>query len=312
MTATTEPPAPTPSPGAALLSRSVHGRRRAANLASTIWMWGAMLIALVPLGLVVFTLLQKGLAIFSWEFLTADIPASSRREGPGMGPAVVGTLLITFFAAVMAVPLGILGAIYLNEYGGRGRLAGIIRFMSDVMTGVPSIVMGLFVYTVWVLNFGLSGFAGSLALACLMLPIVIRSTEEMLKLVPNELREASYALGNSKWRTILTVVLPAALAGITAGVMLAVARAAGETAPLLFTIGVIAELPGGIVPTLEQYFGSAFTALSTQIFTNAQTPFVGAQERAWGAALTLVLLVFVLTTLARFISSRFSIQGSHT
>ncbi|MEZ5145251.1 MAG: phosphate ABC transporter permease PstA [Acidimicrobiales bacterium] len=303
---------PPNGPGTALLQRSVHGKRRAKNTAATVWMWLSLLLALVPLGLVLFTLIQKGLGIFSWSFLTEDIPASSRRVGPGMGPAVVGTILVTFFAAALAVPLGILGAIYLNEYGGKGRTAALVRFMADVMTGVPSIVMGLFIYTVWVLNFGLSGFAGSLALACLMLPIVIRSTEEMLKLVPNELREASYALGNTKWRTILTVVLPAALPGITAGVMLAVARAAGETAPLLFTIGVIAEMPGGIGATVNEFFQGPFTALSTQIFTNAQTPYPGAQERAWGAAFTLVLIVFVLTTLARFISSRFSIQGSAT
>jgi len=311
MTVTTERPRPA-DPGAALLQRSVHGRRRAKNGAATVWMWGSLLVALVPLGLVLFTLVQRGAAVFGWDFLTADIPASGRRVGPGMGPAVVGTLLVTFFASLLAVPLGILGAIYLNEYGGRGIMARLVRFMADVMTGVPSIVMGLFIYTVWVLNFGLSGFAGSLALACLMLPIVIRSTEEMLKLVPNELREASYALGNSKWRTILTVVLPASLPGITAGVMLAVARAAGETAPLLFTIGVIAEMPGGFATTVNEFFQGPFTALSTQIFSNAQTPYVGAQERAWGAAFTLVLIVFVLTTVARVISSRFSIKSSAT
>ncbi len=299
-------------PGLLLLERSVTGRRRLKDGLATIWMWGSLLLALIPLGLVLFTLVQKGMAVFGWDFLTADIPASSRRTGPGMGPAVLGTILVTFFAALLAVPLGILGAIYLNEYGGRGAMARTVRFMADVMTGVPSIVIGLFVYTVWVLNFGLSGFAGSIALACLMLPIVIRSTEEMLKLVPNELREASYALGNSKWRTIVTVVLPASLPGITAGVMLAVARAAGETAPLLFTIGVISEMPGGLLTSVNEFFQGPFTALSTQIFTNAQTPFAGAQQRAWGAALTLVLIVFVLTTVARVISSRFSITSSST
>ena len=136
----------------------------------------------------------------------------------------------------MAVPLGILGAIYLNEYGGNNWLAKFIGFMADVMTGVPSIIMGLFIFTIWVLHFGFSGLAGALALGCLMLPIVIRSTEEMLKLVPDELRDGSYALGASKARVTLTVVLPAALGGIVSGVLLAVARAAGETAPLLFTI----------------------------------------------------------------------------
>jgi phosphate transport system permease protein len=214
-----------------------------------------------------------------------------------MGPAIVGTLLITAGAAVMAVPLGILGAIYLHEYGGGGRLAGVIRTMADVMTGVPSIVMGLFVYSTWTLAFGLNGFGGSLALACLMLPIVIRSTEEMLRLVPDELRQGSYALGNRKWRTIVTVVLPSAFGGIVSGVMLAIARAAGETAPLIFTIGAARKL------NLDLFDGP-MNALSVQIFKNAQSSFPAATERAWGAALTLIAIVFVLTVLARVVSAR--------
>ena len=214
-----------------------------------------------------------------------------------MGPAIVGTLLITLAAAVMAVPLGVLGAIYLHEYGGRGRVARVVRFMADVMTGVPSIVMGLFVYTIWTVSMGLSGFGGALALGCLMLPIIIRTTEEMLRLVPDELRQASYALGNRKWRTIVTVVLPAAFGGITSGVMLAIARAAGETAPLVFTIGAARNLNLNI-------FDGPTTALSVQIFGNAQTPFEAAQARAWGAALTLVAIVFILTILARVVAAR--------
>jgi ABC-type molybdate transport system permease subunit len=148
--------------------------------------------------------------------------------------------VITGVAALMAIPLGVLAAVYLNEYGRQNRLAKVIRFMADVMTGVPSIVMGLFVATIWVsagLHYGYSGFAGSLALGALMLPIVIRSCEEMLKLVPNDLRQASDALGARRWRTVLSVVIPASLPGIVSGAMLAVARAAGETAPLLLTIG---------------------------------------------------------------------------
>ncbi len=280
------------------LATVVSRSRRITNAVATVGMWLAMAVALVPLVLVMWHLVRRGLGVFSWSFLTEDIPATSRTRGPGMGPAVIGTLLITAVAALLAVPLGILGAIYLHEYGGRSRLASVIRFMTDVMTGVPSIVMGLFIYTIWVLRFGLSGFAGSLALACLMLPIVIRSTEEMLRLVPDELRQGSYALGSTKWRTIASVVLPAALPGITSGVMLAIARAAGETAPLLFCIGVISE------PNLNVFEGPN-TALSAQIFSNAQTPFVGAQERAWGAAFTLVFLVFLLTIAARLVSARF-------
>jgi phosphate transport system permease protein len=217
-----------------------------------------------------------------------------------MGPAIVGTLVITGVATLMAVPLGILAAVYLNEYGKNNRLATVIRTMADVMTGVPSIVMGLFIYTIWVLQFGYSGFAGALALACLMLPIVIRSAEEILRLVPAGLREASLALGASRARTIVTVVLPAAVSGIVSGSLLAVARAAGETAPLLFTIGAARNRNWHI-------FSGANTALSAQIFRNAQLPFAGAQDRAWGAALTLIVLVVVLTVLARIVTKRFSV-----
>ena len=165
-----------------------------------------------------------------------------------MGPAIVGTLMITGMATLIAVPLGVMGAIYLHEYGGQCTFARLVRFMAMVMTGVPSIVMGLFIYVVWTLNFKLQGFGGALALACLMLPIVINASEQMLKLVPNELREASYALGATKARTVLTIVLPAASSGIVSGSLLAVARAAGETAPLLFTIGAARVLNTQPVP----------------------------------------------------------------
>jgi phosphate transport system permease protein len=219
-----------------------------------------------------------------------------------MGPAVVGTILTTGVASVMAIPLGIMAAIYLNEYGGNGLLARVIRFFADVMTGVPSIVMGLFVASIWVVRFGTSGvtgFAGSLALGCLMLPIVIRATEEMLRLVPTELRSGSLALGASQARTVLTVVLPEAFPGILSGVLLAVARAAGETAPLLFTIGAATT-------TNRNPFKGPNTALSAQIFTNAQQPFAGAQERAWGAALTLIVITFVLLVVSRLAAARFN------
>jgi phosphate transport system permease protein len=245
--------------------------------------------------------IQKGAQAISWGWFTDDIP-SVRRSGPGMGPAVVGTILTTGLATLMAVPLGILGAVYLHEYGKTGRLATVLRFFADVMTGVPSIIMGLFIFTIWVVRFGVDGvnaFAGALALGCLMLPIVIRSTEEMLKLVPNDLREASLALGSSQSRTILTVVLPAALPGIVSGVLLAVARAAGETAPLLFTIGAATTINWNP-------FSGPNTALSVQIFSNAQQPFAGAQERAWGAALTLIAMTFILLVLSRIVAARFN------
>jgi len=283
------------------LAGTISGRRRAGNRIAIISIWMAVLVAAVPLGFVVAYLVQKGASVISWDFLTGDIPISSRLRGPGMGPAVLGTLLTTGGATVMAVPLGLLAAIYLNEYGHRGRLASVIRFLSDVMAGVPSIVMGLFIYTIWVLRYGQTGFAGALALACLMLPIVIRSAETALGLVPNELREASAALGARTSRTILTVVIPAALPGIVSGALLAVARAAGETAPLLFTIGTVTS------PNRHLFSGTN-TALSAQIFANARQPFEGAIDRAWGAALTLIVLVFIMTAIARVVARRFTVR----
>jgi phosphate transport system permease protein len=259
----------------------------------------AFLVALVPLVAVVLYVIQQGADQLNWAFLTDPIPID-RAFGPGMGPAVVGTLIITGAAALMAIPIGILGGIYLNEYGGRNILARVVRFLSEVMTGVPSIVMGLFIYTFVVLQTGEpNAFAGALALACLMLPIVIRTTDQMLLLVPSELREGSYALGSRKARTIRTVVLPNAAPGIISGALLAVARAAGETAPLIFTIGIVSE-------TNWSLFNGPNTALSAQIYRNALSPYPGAQERAWGAALTLILIVFIFTVLARLVTAFFS------
>jgi len=259
----------------------------------------AVALPLVAVAVAVFSRgLRVVLAGFPAFFVKA-IPVVARRPGPGMGPAIFGTLLSTGAATAIAVPLGVLGAVYLHEYGGKKRFARLVRFMATVMTGVPSIVMGLFVYLTWTLRFGYSAFGAALALACLMLPVVIGASEQMLRLVPNHLREASYALGTSKSRTILTVVLPAALPGIVSGSLLAVARAAGETAPLLFSIGAATAYN----PNL---FRQANTALSIQIFSNATSSFVAAQDRAWGAALTLVLLTFVITLIARLVTARFA------
>jgi phosphate transport system permease protein len=281
--------------------REAGGWRRAKNQIATFVMWAAFIAVMIPLVFVLYTVISKGVKAISWQFLTnSTIPQNVSPLGVGgMGAAVVGTLEITGFAAVMAIPLGVLGAVYISEYGGKGWLAALIAFMSDVMTGVPSIVMGLFIFTIWVLHFGYSGLAGSFALACLMLPIVIRSTYEMLLLVPNELREASYALGATKARVTLTVVLPAAVGGIVSGALLAVARAAGETAPLLFVIL-------SVEATNTNLFSGANTALSTQIFVNAQSPYVGAQARAWGAALTLIVISFALMLIARVTTARFT------
>ncbi len=287
-----------------LTTSSISPRRRLGNAAATALIILMVFVAAVPLVLLMVYVVRKGASVVNYKFLTKPIPPPLRK-GPGMGPAVVGTIVITFWATVLAVPLGILGAVYVTEYGAGNRLARVVRFMSDVMAGVPSVVMGLFIFTAFTLKtHKLTGFGGSLALACLMLPIVIRSTESMLSLVPRELREASYALGTSKSRTVLTVVIPAALPGITSGCLLAVARAAGETAPLLFTIGTI-QLHAN-----WNAFKGSNTTLSAQIFANAQQPFAGAQARAWGAALTLIVMVLALTVAARVVASRLSVKTS--
>ena len=260
----------------------------------------SFVVVIIPLGFVLFTVIAKGASVISWSFLTSAIPVNvSPANVGGLGPAVVGTLEITGLATVMAVPLGVLGAVYLNEYGGNRPLARLIGFMADVMTGVPSIVMGLFIFSIWVLHFGFSGLAGAFALGCLMLPIVIRSSYEMLRLVPDALREGAYAIGATKARVTVTVVLPAALGGIVSGALLAVARAAGETAPLLFTILTVTTVNTDV-------FSGADTALPSQIFSNASSPYVGAQARGWGAALTLIAIAFILMIVARFVTARFA------
>ncbi len=296
--------APATAQGRTSITRSsISGGRRARDAFATFLIYAALGFALVPLAFILYYVVAKGLGVVDSGFLTEELPAQVRRARGGIGPAIAGTLLITGFATVLAVPLGILAAVYLHEYGGSSPLAAVIRFLSNVMAGVPSIVMGLFVFTIFVLRRGedgLSGLAGGLALACLMLPIVIRATEGMLRLVPGELREAAYALGTSKSRTIVTVVLPAALPGITSGALLAVARAAGETAPLLFTIGASRQYNW----SLE----GPNAALSTQIFSNAQTGFPAAIDRAWGAALTLIVLVLLLSTVARIVAARFTVR----
>jgi phosphate transport system permease protein len=281
--------------------REPAGWRRTKNRIATVVMWSAFAVTLIPLGFVLYTVISKGASVISWSFLTkGPIPPNVMPLGQGgMGPAVIGTLEITGFAALMAIPLGVLGAVYINEYGGNRPLSRVIAFMADVMTGVPSIVMGLFIFTIWVLHFGYSGLAGAFALGCLMLPIVIRSSYEMLKLVPDSLREASYALGATKARVTLTVVLPAAVGGIVSGALLAIARAAGETAPLLFTILTVEA-------TNTNLFSGANTALSAQIFVNAESPYVGAESRAWGAALTLIAMAFILMFVARILTARFT------
>ncbi|MFO1539166.1 MAG: phosphate ABC transporter permease PstA [Chloroflexota bacterium] len=284
--------------GSVLQPRKGTGLRRFKSAFATVAIVGAFVAAAIPLVALVYYVAREGLKVFSWEFLTTDLPFSQRSVEGGIYPAIIGTIIITVGATLIAVPLGVMGGIYLNEYGARSRFAALVRFLSEILTGVPSIVMGLFIYTFWVLPRGADGFsalAGSLALGALMLPVVIRTSEEMLKLVPHELREGSLALGSRKSRTIRTVVLPHAAPGIVSGSLLAVARAAGETAPLLFVIGATNLVNW-------DWLSGSNTALSVQIFGNAASPFIPAQERAFGAAFTLILIVVLATAIARIVT----------
>jgi phosphate transport system permease protein len=274
--------------------------RRTKNRIATVLMVLSFVLVIIPLGFVLFIVIAKGASVISWSFLTSAIPVNvaPANEG-GIGPAIVGTIEIVALATVLAVPLGVLAAVYLNEYGDNKFLARLIGFMADVMTGVPSIIMGLFIFSIWVLHFGYSGLAGAFALGALMLPIVIRSSHEMLKLVPNSLRDGAYAIGATKARVTVTVVLPAAVGGIVSGALLAVARAAGETAPLLFTILTVTSVNANV-------FNGPNTSLPSQIFSNASSPYVGAQARGWGTALTLIAIAFILMIVARFITARYA------
>jgi phosphate transport system permease protein len=282
---------------------SISGRRRRKNIVMTMLMALAVIVVGFVVLLVLITVVTKGWSIVSGAFpkwFTKDIQLSPRRPGPGMKAAIIGTAVITVMATLIAVPLGILGAVYLNEYGRTSMFARLLRFLTNVMAGVPSIVMGLFIYVFWVVPRGingLNGFSGALALACLMLPIVVRSSEEMLRLVPQNLRDASYALGGTTSGTTVRVVLPTAAPGVISGCLLAIARAAGETAPLIFTIGAAKA-------TNWNVFKGTNTSLSMQIYGNAKESFGNAQERAWGAALTLIALAFLFTVLARVLSAR--------
>ncbi len=285
-------------------SRVVEGGRKAVDRLVTGLIWAAFGLALLPLGSLVWTVVENGAPAISPSFFTNSM-FSVVGEGGGIYHAIVGTIIVTLWATAISVPVGVMAAIYLIEYG-RGRaLARVITFLVDVMTGIPSIVAGLFAYALFVIFFGPGvrmGFGGSIALSVLMIPIVVRSTEEMLKLVPDELREASYALGVPKWRTITKVVLPTSLAGIVTGVTLAVARVAGETAPLLIIAG---DTDG----TNFNAFHERMATLPVFIYYSYTQPGIPPEfgrERAWGAALVLIAIVMGLNLLARAISRWFT------
>jgi phosphate transport system permease protein len=290
-----------------LASRIVEGRRKATDRLATILVTSAFLVALAPLVSVVATVLANGIARFDVQFFTYSMRGVVG-EGGGAYHAIVGTLLITAIAAVMSIPVGLLTAVYLVEYG-RGRLARAITFFVDVMTGIPSIVAGLFAFAFFALFFGPGvrmGFMGSVALSVLMIPVVVRSTEEMLKIVPNELREAAYALGVPKWRTILKVVIPTSVAGIASGITLAIARVIGETAPLLIAVGITTGV--NLNP-----FDSRMATLPVFSYYSYVAPGVPREpfiDRAWTAALVLIVIVMVLNLLARLIARLFAPKGA--
>jgi phosphate transport system permease protein len=261
-------------------------------------MWLAFLVALVPLAWILWTVVSQGIHLLldSQWWTNSQKGITSRREGGGAVHAIQGTLIQAAVTAMVSVPIGVMTAIYLVEYG-RGRLAKVVSFMVDILTGVPSIVAGLFVYAVWVTTLGLQrvGFAVCLSLVLLMVPVVVRSTEEMLKLVPNEVREAAYALGAPKWRTIGRVVLPTAFSGIVTGVLLGLARVMGETAPLL----VLGPYTKSIATDL---FGGSMATLPTMVNQDRTESLQPAVDRVWAAALTLILLVLLLNLAGRVVA----------
>jgi phosphate transport system permease protein len=260
---------------------------------------GATLLALVPLILVVYYLLKQGLGAISWDFFTTDPSGRFLGDPGGIKSAIIGTILIVLLATAIAIPLGVGVALYLVEYGKKSAFANVVRYFIDVMTGVPSIVFGLFIYIVLVVSGfagSFAGWKGSIALALLMLPVVTRSSEVVLNLVPSSLREAALALGAPRWRVIFSVVLPTALPGILTGALLAVARGAGETAPLLFTAFAVNATTWNL--------GEQMNSLPIQIFNDVRQPQANIVERAWGSALTLVLMILLLTLVARTVQRR--------
>ncbi|MCB0829428.1 MAG: phosphate ABC transporter permease PstA [Solirubrobacterales bacterium] len=286
-------------------SLAVEGRRRALDRVMTVVIVDIFILALVPLGSLIYTVVKEGTARFDGEFLTSTM-RGVLADGGGALHAAMGTFIITAFATLAAVPVGVMAAIYLVEYG-KGRLKRAITFFVDVMMGIPSIVAGLFAFALFSIFLGPGirlGIMGSVALMVLMIPIVIRSAEEMLRVVPDSLREASFALGVPKWITVLRVVLPTALAGIVTGVMLSIARVIGETAPLLITTGSVDSM------NLDPFNGR-MANLPVYVYEQYKFPGVPPEayiERAWAGALLLIIIVMVLFLAARLIARRYGVE----
>lgn len=303
-------------------ARSVEGGRKATDRLFRYLVWGAFIIALLPLVSVLWTVLEKGIpGLFTPGFLTTSMNGVSgladKKAMSGAGPvlggayhALMGTVIITFWATLISVPIGLLTAVYLVEYGRGNRLSRGITFFVDVMTGIPSIVAGLFAAALFAVLLGPGtrmGIVAAVALSVLMIPVVVRSTEEMLRVVPNELREASYALGVRKWRTIMKVVMPTAISGIASGVTLAIARVIGETAPILVTAGITSRINANA-------FNDWMASLPVYIYSLIQNPLNPSyadpsSQRAWGAALLLILLVMLLNLASRMIAKYFAPKG---
>ncbi|WP_022894101.1 phosphate ABC transporter permease PstA [Agromyces subbeticus] len=286
-----------------LFSTLVEGRRRAMDRLVTALVTGAFLLAMIPLVSLAITVITLGAARFDADFFSMSM-RNVTGEGGGALHAIIGTLFITGAAAIISIPVGLMTSIYLVEYG-RGRLARGITFFVDVMTGIPSIVAGLFAYSLFAIFLGpgtRTGIAGAVALSLLMIPVVVRSSEEMLRLVPNELREAAFALGVPKWLTIVKVVLPTSIAGITTGIMLSIARVIGETAPLLIAAGFTASVNYNL-------FSDRMQSLPVYVYTqyaNQGNPPEAFLDRAWAAALTLILIVMALNLIARLVARFFA------
>ncbi|MBV9196761.1 MAG: phosphate ABC transporter permease PstA [Solirubrobacterales bacterium] len=277
----------------------VSARRRRTDKLMRGLLTAAAVIALVPLVLVVYYLLYRGLGSWSGQFFTSDPNGNFLGYPGGIRSALVGTLEIVALATLIAVPIGVGVALYLTEYGKQSPFANLVRYFVDVMTGVPSIVFGLFIYIVLVLAHvggGFTAWKGSIALSLLMLPVVVRASEVVLLLVPASLREAALALGAPRWRVVTRVVLPTARSGLLTGSLLAVARGMGETAPLLFTTA------GAFGLTFS--LGAQMNALPIQIYQDIQSPRAQVIDRAWGAALALVVLVLIFNVIARAFSRR--------
>lgn len=282
----------------------IGGSRKAVDKVTTVIIYFCMLLALVPLVWVLYEVVSRGLPMVMsaewWTMSQRGVTAGS--SSGGVAHAIIGTLVQAAVTAVITVPFGIFVAIYLVEYAGNSRLGKLTTFMVDILSGVPSIVASLFIYSMWVVMFGMnrSGFAVSLALVLLMLPIVVRNTEEMLRVVPHDLREASYALGVPKWKTIVRIVLPTALSGIVSGVMLSVARVMGESAPMLILVAtsrIITWNP----------FGQSQSSLPLFMLDMYKAGNTGsAFDKMWGAAFTLVLIIAIINIVARIVSARFA------